>query len=166
MGLKTYIKKPFKKLDIAVVVISSSKNKKHRSGNWIEKRIKKEGHNLLKRITVKNNFSEISTAVTNLIFYENPHCIITTGGTGLGRNDITIETISPLFTKEITGFSSAFTSIRLEQIDSPAILSRAKAGIAGKTVIFCLPKSVGACKLASKALIFPELEHIVNNIRN
>lgn len=167
MGLKEHKKKALKKLNIAVVTVSSSRNAKtDKSGEWIEKRIKKEGHLLSKRIVVKDNFTEISSAVTDLIFYDNPHCIITTGGTGLSKDDITIETLSPLFTKELTGFSAAFTSISLEQIDSAAILSRAKAGIVGETVVFCIPGSLNACRLACKALIFPEVEHIVHHIRS
>lgn len=166
MGLKQHKEHAPKKLNIAIVTVSSSRNPKtDKSGHWMEKRIKKEGHTFLKRVVVKDKFHEISTAVTDLLFYDKPDGIIVTGGTGLSKDDITIETLSPLFSKELTGFATAFTCMSIEDIDSAAIMSRSTAGIINETVVFCIPGSLNACKLACKAIIFPEIEHIIHHIR-
>ncbi|MGM0417797.1 MAG: MogA/MoaB family molybdenum cofactor biosynthesis protein [Thermodesulfobacteriota bacterium] len=166
MSTKEHKKKAPKKLDISIITVSSTRDlKTDKTGQWIEKRIKKEGHVLKNRSVVKDNFFEISSTLTDMISYDNPHAIIISGGTGISRDDITIETVSPLFSKELTGFSTAFTSLSLEQIDSAAIMSRASAGIINQTAVFCIPGSIKACKLACKALIFPELEHIIHHIR-
>lgn len=166
MSTKEHKKHAPKKLDISIITVSSSRDSKSdKSGKWMEKRIKREGHIFKKRLVVKDDFFEISSAVTDLTNNERPHGIIITGGTGLSRDDITIETITPLFSKELTGFSAAFTCLSLEQIDSAAIMSRATAGVIKDTIVFCIPGSINACKLACKALIFPEIEHIIHHIR-
>jgi len=154
------------KFKIAVITVSSTRDmKSDKSGQWIEKHIKREGHIPTIRLIVKDNFTEISSAVTSLINQEDPpNCIIMTGGTGLSRDDITIETVSSLFRKELTAFGPAFTSLSLEDIDSAAIMSRSTAGIIRNTIVFCLPGSINACKLACKILIFPEIEHILYHI--
>lgn len=166
MSTKEHKKHARKTLDVSIITVSSSRNSKtDKSGEWMEKRIKKEGHIFKTRMVVKDDFFEISAAVTDLTNHERPHVIIITGGTGLSRDDITIETVSPLFSKVLTGFATAFTCLSLEQIDSAAIMSRATAGIIKDSVVFCIPGSLKACKLACKALIFPEIEHIIHHIR-
>ncbi len=72
--------------------------------------------------------------------------------------------VKPLFEKELTGFGPVFAQLSFEEIDSAAILSRATAGVVGQTVLFCIPGSFKACKLACKALIFPELGHLVKHL--
>jgi molybdenum cofactor biosynthesis protein B len=90
--------------------------------------------------------------------------ILVTGGTGISSKDVTIEAVRPLFKKELTAFGPLFAQLSFEQIDSAALLSRATAGVIGTTVVFCIPGSLKACKLACKVLIFPELGHIVKHI--
>jgi molybdenum cofactor biosynthesis protein B len=69
-----------------------------------------------------------------------------------------------MFAKEMTSFASLFTWLSFEKIDSAALLSRAAAGIIGKTAVFCLPGSLDACKLACTELIFPEIKHIAAHL--
>jgi molybdenum cofactor biosynthesis protein B len=90
--------------------------------------------------------------------------ILVTGGTGISNKDVTIEAVRPFFKKELTAFGPLFAHLSFEQIDSAALLSRATAGVIGTTIVFCMPGSLKACKLACKALIFPELGHIVKHI--
>ena len=92
-----------------------------------------------------------------------PRVLILTGGTGIAPRDVTIESVRSLFTKELTAFGVLFAQLSYEQIDSAAILSRATAGLVNKTVVFCIPGCIKACKLACKYLIFPELGHIVKH---
>jgi molybdenum cofactor biosynthesis protein B len=89
-----------------------------------------------------------------------------TGGTGVTAKDVTIETVKPLFAKELTAFGPAFTFLSMKQIGSAAILSRATAGVIGSTVVFCMPGSLSACRLACRELIFPELGHLVKHVRD
>ena len=87
-----------------------------------------------------------------------------TGGTGITKKDVTIEAVSPLFTKTLTGFGPLFAKLSFDEIGSAAFLSRATAGVIEKSVVFCLPGSLNACKLACRELIFPELGHLVKHI--
>jgi molybdenum cofactor biosynthesis protein B len=91
--------------------------------------------------------------------------LLVTGGTGITPKDVTIEALKPLFTKEMTAFGAIFAQLSYEEIDSAAILSRAVAGVIGNTVVFCMPGSKKACQLACKALIFPDLGHVVAHIK-
>jgi molybdenum cofactor biosynthesis protein B len=91
--------------------------------------------------------------------------IITTGGTGISPRDITIETVRPLFTKEIEGFGELFRYLSYtEDVGTKALLSRAIAGTVNDKLIFCLPGSSGAVKLALNKLIKPELNHLVHEL--
>ena len=73
--------------------------------------------------------------------------------------------IRPLFEKELTAFGHLFAKISFEEIDSADILSRATAGIIKQTIVFCMPGSIKACKLACNNLIFPELGHLLKHIK-
>ncbi|GAB0218728.1 MogA/MoaB family molybdenum cofactor biosynthesis protein [Staphylococcus pseudintermedius] len=88
--------------------------------------------------------------------------IVTTGGTGIAPRDVTIEAVTPLLDKEIEGFGELFRYLSFtEGVGTRALLSRAVAGTAKRTLIFCLPGSTGAVKLALNRLILPELTHLV-----
>ncbi|EIT1003316.1 molybdenum cofactor biosynthesis protein MoaB [Staphylococcus pseudintermedius] len=88
--------------------------------------------------------------------------IVTTGGTGIAPRDVTIEAVTPLLDKEIEGFGELFRYLSFtEDVGTRALLSRAFAGTAKRTLIFCLPGSTGAVKLALNRLILPELTHLV-----
>ncbi|EGQ2893798.1 molybdenum cofactor biosynthesis protein MoaB [Staphylococcus pseudintermedius] len=88
--------------------------------------------------------------------------IVTTGGTGIATRDVTIEAVTPLLDKEIEGFGELFRYLSFtEDVGTRALLSRAVAGTAKRTLIFCLPGSTGAVKLALNRLILPELTHLV-----
>ncbi|EGQ1685057.1 molybdenum cofactor biosynthesis protein MoaB [Staphylococcus pseudintermedius] len=88
--------------------------------------------------------------------------IVTTGGTGIAPRDVTIEAVTPLLDKKIEGFGELFRYLSFtEDVGTRALLSRAVAGTAKRTLIFCLPGSTGAVKLALNRLILPELTHLV-----
>lgn len=93
---------------------------------------------------------------------ENIDVIITTGGTGISQRDVTIEAVRPLLTKEIEGFGELFRYLSYtEDVGTRALLSRAIGGTAKDKLIFALPGSTGAVKLAIEKLIKPELNHLV-----
>ena len=138
--------------------------KEDKSGQWISKRVKKEGHNLVFHQVVPDEAGTITETVHETINNYGAQVILVTGGTGISNKDVTIEAIRPFFKKELTAFGPLFAQLSFEQIDSAALLSRATAGVIGGVIVFCMPGSLKACKLACKALIFPELGHIVKHI--
>lgn len=153
---------------IKVAVISVSTTRKlsdDTSGAWIKKQTKKEGHEVVVHQVVTDEIMAIRELVLHVIGKINPDAIIMTGGTGISPRDVTIEAVRPLFEKELTAFGTLFTHLSFEEIDSAAILSRATAGITKETVIFCMPGSIKACKLACNNLIFPELGHLLKHIK-
>lgn len=147
---------------IAVLSVSSSRTlNTDRSGRWITKRAAREGHRIMTHRIVPDDINAIRNEITLLSADPFPDAVIVTGGTGIGLQDVTIEALKPLFTKELTAFGPIFSQLSYEQIDSAALLSRATAGTIGKMLVFCIPGSLKACQLACKALIFPELGHFL-----
>ncbi|NBK47568.1 molybdenum cofactor biosynthesis protein MoaB [Staphylococcus delphini] len=110
---------------------------------------------------VKDELTAIQAAVQQWLT-EDIDVIVTTGGTGIAPRDVTIEAVTPLLDKEIEGFGELFRYLSYtEDVGTRALLSRAVAGTANRTLIFCLPGSTGAVKLALNRLILPELTHLV-----
>ena len=134
------------------------------SGRWIAKRAKKEGHEVRSHQVVTDDITAIREAALKAIRNHGLQALLITGGTGITPTDVTIEAIKPLFSKEMAAFGAIFAQLSYEEIDSAAILSRAAAGVVGGTVVFCMPGSKKACQLACRALIFPELGHVVAHI--
>lgn len=151
-------------IKLAVISVSTTRTlAEDKSGNWIVKRAKKEKHHVVRHQVVADDPDAILTAVHEGINEHGAQVILLTGGTGIAEKDVTVETIKPLFEKELTAFVTLFAHLSFEEIDSAAILSRACAGVYRKTLIFCMPGSLNACRLACKALIFPELGHLVKH---
>lgn len=134
-------------LNIAVMTISDSRTEEtDTAGRVLVDRLTDAGHILVEKNIVVDNCYKIREVISRWIADENIHAIITTGGTGLTGRDITPEAIKPLFDKEIEGFGEIFRSISYQYIKTSTIQSRALAGLANGTPIFCLPGSPGACK--------------------
>lgn len=151
---------------IAIVSVSTTRNiSMDKSGAWIKKQAKKEKHEVVVHHTVTDDITAIREMVDHITEKIAPDTIIMTGGTGISPKDVTIEAVKPLFKKELTAFGPLFAQLSYEEIDSAAILSRATAGIIGQTIVFCMPGSIKACKLACNALIFPELGHLVKHMK-
>ena len=166
MSTLLHKKKTPENLRIAVISASSTRNlSEDKSGIWIKKQAKKEGHDVVVHHTVTDDIKEIQDMVNHIIIKISPDVILITGGTGITKKDVTIEAVTPLFDKELTAYAVLFAQLSFEEIDSAAMLSRAAAGVIKDSILFCMPGSIKACKLACKALIFPELGHIVKHIR-
>ncbi len=165
MGTKEHKKDTLKVLKIAIISVSSTRTiAEDDSGLWMKKRSEKEGHTVVLHRVVPDDKRHIAAALSEAIKLAGAQAILLTGGTGISSKDVTIEAVSPLFQKELTAFGPVFAQLSLEKIDSAAIMSRATAGIVGRTAVFCMPGSLRACKLACKALIFPELGHLLKHI--
>ena len=164
MGIIEHKKKAPKKIKLGIISVSSTRSfKDDKSGLWIINRALKEGHKVLFHYIIQDEIQAITEKIIDVIRDHEPQVILMTGGTGISSKDVTIEAVFPLFEKVLTGFGPLFTQLSFEKIDSAAILSRATAGIINKTVVFCLPGSLKACKLACKHIIFPELGHLVKH---
>ncbi|MCP3871857.1 MAG: MogA/MoaB family molybdenum cofactor biosynthesis protein [Desulfobacteraceae bacterium] len=153
-------------IKLAIISVSTTRTiSEDKSGAWIKRQAQKEGHEVVIHQTVTDDtiaIRELTEHVTQKII---PDAIIMSGGTGISPKDVTIEAVKPLFEKELTAFGPLFAQLSFDQIDSAAILSRATAGIIGQSLIFCMPGSIKACKLACNALIFPELGHLLKHTK-
>jgi molybdenum cofactor biosynthesis protein B len=155
-----------KNVCIGILTVSTTRTlETDKSGHWIRRQAQKEGHQVLFHGVIPDDAAAISKGLLDVIREIGPRAVLLTGGTGISLQDVTIEAVRPLFKKELTAFGVLFAQLSFEQIDSAAILSRATAGIVDGTVVFCMPGSLAACKLACKSLIFPELGHLVRHIQ-
>jgi molybdenum cofactor biosynthesis protein B len=166
MSTKAHKAHTLKSLKLAIMTVSTTRSlADDKSGHWIKKGAKKRGHDVVFHQVVPDQQETIANTVRSVIEEHHPHAILVTGGTGIGPADVTIEAVRPLFTKELTAFGPLFTYLSYEDIDSAALLSRATAGLVDQTLVFCMPGSLKACKLACKELIFPELGHLVKHVQ-
>jgi molybdenum cofactor biosynthesis protein B len=165
MGHIQHKKNALKKLHVGIITVSTTRTlAEDKSGRWMTKRAEKEGHEVVVHRVIKDDAVLIAETVRQVIADMAPDILLVTGGTGLNPTDVTIEALRPMFEKELAAFGTLFAVLSFEEIDSAAILSRATAGVVGKTIVFCIPGSLGACKLACKALIFPEAGHIAAHV--
>jgi len=166
MGVHQHRKAAPNSVAVGILTVSTSRSiEEDESGQWIAKRARKEGHAIRFHQVVTDDIEAIRTAALEAIRHAGLQALLVTGGTGITPKDVTIEALKPLFAKEMTAFGTLFAQLSYEEIDSAAILSRAAAGIIGNTVVFSMPGSKKACQLACKALIFPELGHVVAHIQ-
>ena len=165
MSTKEHKARAPKSLVLAILTVSSTRSlAEDKSGYWMKKTAEKKKHKVVFHKLTPDDRDIIADTIRTLIQEHSPHAILVTGGTGISPADVTIEAIRPMFTKELTAFGPLFSQLSFEEIDSAALLSRATAGIIGQTVVFCIPGTVKACKLACKELIFPELGHLVKHM--
>ena len=164
MSTKEHKARAPKSLVLAILTVSSTRSlTDDKSGHWIKKRAEKKKHKVVFHEVVADNKETIADTIRLIIQEHSPHAVLVSGGTGISPADVTIEAIRPFFTKELTAFGPLFTQLSYEEIDSAALLSRATAGLIGQTLVFCIPGSLKACKLACRELIFPELGHLVKH---
>jgi len=140
---------PPRTLAIAVLTVSDTRSAAtDTSGDLLAERIASSGHTLAGRNLVKDDRYQLRAQVSTWIADDAVNAVLITGGTGITARDITVEAIKPLLDKEIEGFGELFRWLSYQDIGTSTIQSRALAGIANGTLIFCLPGSTGACRLA------------------
>ena len=134
-------------LQIAVMTVSDTRTEADdKSGKILVDNLKAVGHHLAEKVIVPDNIYQIRAVISRWIAEPSVQVILTTGGTGVTGRDGTPEAIKPLLDKEITGFGEIFRLISYQEIKTSTIQSRAVAGVANGTYIFCLPGSSGACQ--------------------
>lgn len=138
---------PFHPLRIAVLTISDTRTEAtDTSGALLVERLQGAGHELAARAVLRDDVEAIRATVRCWVSNEGIDVILTTGGTGFAPRDVTPEAIRPLFRREMDGFSVVFHTASLASVGLSTLQSRAFAGQAGDTFIFCLPGSTGACR--------------------
>ena len=152
--------KQFIPLKIAVLTVSDTRVlADDKSGATLVERIEKAGHRVADRAIVTDDVETIRAQVKRWIAEPAIDVIITTGGTGFTGRDVTPEALEPLFEKKMDGFSTLFLMVIYQKIGTSAIQTRATAGVAGATYIFCLPGSPGACKDAWDDILVHQLDY-------
>ena len=154
------LSRPFIPLSIAVLAVSDTRDlADDQSGATLAERIVAAGHKLAARAVVKDEIKAIRAKVKGWIKDKKIDVVITTGGTGFTGRDVTPEAVEPLLEKRMDGFSVAFHQVSLGKIGSSTIQSRATAGTANSTYIFCVPGSPGACRDAWDAILAHQLDY-------
>lgn len=149
----------FVPLNIAVLTVSDSRGESEdKSGKLLVERLGKAGHRCHEKRIVRDDIYQIRAAVSAWIAAPEVHAIITTGGTGVTGRDGTPEAVQPLLDKTLDGFGEVFRMISWQQIKTSTIQSRAVAGVANGTYVFCVPGSSGACATAWDELIAAQLD--------
>ena len=152
--------KQFIPLNIVVLTISDTRSlADDRSGTTLADRLTAAGHKLAARDIVTDDVEAIRGVVKRWIADQGVDVIITTGGTGFTGRDVTPEAIEPLFEKRMEGFATMFLMVSQAKIGTSAIQTRATAGVAGGTYIFCLPGSPGACRDAWDEILLHQLDY-------
>jgi len=147
-------------LNIAVLTISDSRDETtDTSGALLVARLELAGHRLAAKSIVADDIYKIRAALSAWIADDSVNVVISTGGTGVTGRDGTPEAVQPLLDKEIDGFGEVFRTLSYEEIKTSTVQSRALAGVANATYIFCLPGSSGACKTAWDGIISAQLDY-------
>ena len=146
------------KLSIAILTVSDSRTlESDTSGDYLASAIHNEGHYLESRDLVTDDIYQIRAVVSCWIVDPEVDVVFTTGGTGFSSRDSTPEALLPLFDKTIDGFGELFRSLSLADIGTSTIQSRAIGGLANSTLVFALPGSTGACRLAWESILREQL---------
>ncbi|MBS4199977.1 MogA/MoaB family molybdenum cofactor biosynthesis protein [Bacillus sp. FJAT-49732] len=154
------------RVNCAVITVSDTRTVNNdKSGNLITQLLEENGHHVSFYKIVKDDKTSIKAMTEEAAGKDDVNVILITGGTGIAKRDVTIETVSDLFEKEIKGFGEIFRMLSyLEDIGSAAMMSRACAGTYRDKAIFVMPGSSGAVKLAMEKLILKELGHVVREL--
>jgi len=162
MGRKEHLERSKKSVNVAIVVVSDSKTKDtDESGRIACGLLKKKGHSIVSCDLIGNDSNAIVSTLSRLTNRTDVDVILTIGGTGISKNDITVDTLSPLLEKKLEGFGEMFRTMSFKQVGTGALMSRSTAGVINRKVVLCVPGSTGAVELAVKRIIIPEIGHMV-----
>lgn len=155
-----------KDVPTAVITVSDTRTLENDTGGaLVVKFLEGAGHTVATREIVADEPEAIAKALSGALERDDTRAVILTGGTGVAPRDVTPETVEPLIERVIPGFGELFRALSYEEIGSAALLSRALAGLARGRVVFVLPGSRGAVRLAMEKLILPELGHLAGEAR-
>jgi molybdenum cofactor biosynthesis protein B len=156
-----------KSVNCKVITVSDTRDETtDKSGRLMMDLLEQAGHKIVDYCVVKDESSQVQKEILLGCDRDDIDVILTNGGTGIAKRDVTIETVKGLLEKEIVGFGELFRMLSYqEDIGSAAILSRAIAGVVKNKAVFTTPGSSGAVMLAMNKLILPEIGHVVREIK-
>jgi molybdenum cofactor biosynthesis protein B len=154
-----HTKAEFVPLNIAVLTLTDTRTfENDTSGQALEDMLTAAGHNIAARKLCKDDIYVSRAIVSGWIADDGVDVVLTTGGTGLTNRDSTPEALSPLFDTCIEGFGELFRQLSYDEIGTSTIQSRAVAGLANKTLVFCMPGSTGACRTGWNGILAEQLD--------
>ncbi len=149
----------FSPLNIAVLTVSDTRDESNdTSGGFLADAVENAGHNLLEKRIVKDDKYQLRALVSQWIASASVQAVLVTGGTGFTGRDTTPEALSVLFDKQVEGFGELFRHISYLEIGTSTVQSRALAGMANGSAIFCMPGSTGACRTAWNGILKEQLD--------
>lgn len=135
----------------AVITISSTRTlDEDPAGDAIEGAFEGAGHEVLTRELVADEYDDVQASIDDLVDREDVDVVVTTGGTGITPDDVTVEAANPLFTKELPGFGELFRRRSYGEVGARIVATRASAGVVSDVPVFCLPGSANAARLGSE----------------
>ncbi len=155
----SHAEKKFIPLKIAILTVSDTRTLENdTSGQYLADQLVEAGHHLIDRDIIVDDKYSIRAIVSAWIADEETQVVLITGGTGFAERDVTPEAMEPLFDKKIDGFGEIFRQVSYQEIGSSTLQSRCVAGMANRTLIFCLPGSTGACGTAWESILKGQLD--------
>jgi len=162
MGTDEHRERAPKSIGYGIVTVSDTRtDRDDTSGRAIEEIMSGSGHRFAKRIIVRDNVDEIRRALREMLEDPKVQAVIVNGGTGVSKRDVTLEAALDFEEKALPGFGELFRMLSFEEIGSAAMMSRATAFVTEGKVVFCLPGSEKAVRLATSRLVAPEVAHMV-----
>jgi molybdenum cofactor biosynthesis protein B len=153
-------------VSFGVLTVSSSRSlESDESGDAIVAAIEDDGHSVTVRDVVTDDKAAIRGRVEEFAARSEVDAVVTTGGTGVTPDDVTVEAVGELFDRSIPGFGEQFRARSVEEVGPHAMISRATAGVADRTPVFCLPGSEQAAEFGTTELILPVVSHVVGLAR-
>ncbi|QSG13665.1 MogA/MoaB family molybdenum cofactor biosynthesis protein [Halapricum desulfuricans] len=148
-------------LGVAVLTVSSTRTRaEDTAGDVIVAVLESEGHEIVTRDVVQDAYDNVQGTVDRFVGRSDVDAVVTTGGTGVTPDDVTVEAVEPLFEKRLPGFGELFRRLSYEEIGTRAIATRATAGIADGVPVFCLPGSESAVRLGTEEIIVEVVGHL------
>jgi molybdenum cofactor biosynthesis protein B len=150
------------KVGAAVITVSSTRSEVNdESGALISRAFERAGHEVHFYKVVKDDLLEIQRAVREALSTPGVDIVVTNGGTGMSRSDLTIEAVGPLLERRADGWGDVFRAVSAKEIGTAAFLSRSMAGTVGPRWVVSIPGSPGAARTAMERVLLPELEHML-----
>jgi molybdenum cofactor biosynthesis protein B len=148
-------------LGVAVVTISSTRSlEDDPGGDAVATALEDAGHEVVVRDLVRDDFDGVQGTVDGLVRRGDTDVVVTTGGTGVTPDDVTVEAVEPLFAKALPGFGELFRRLSYEEIGTRVVGTRAVAGVARGVPVFCLPGSEHAARLGTEEILVAEAPHL------
>jgi molybdenum cofactor biosynthesis protein B len=153
-------------LGVAVVTVSSSRSlDDDPAGDAVQSALEAAGHDVVTRDLIGDSFDGVQGTVDHLVGREDVDTVVTTGGTGVTPDDVTVEAVRPLFEKRLPGFGELFRRLSYDEIGTKVVGTRAVAGVADGVPVFCLPGSENAATLGAEEIVVPEAGHLAGLAR-